>query len=102
MYQLSIIIFIILLIIGIRKLHRESPEKRRSVLIRYGLYSLVFIIVLLVISGRVHWIVAGIAGLLPLLSKLIAVFIRVFPFIHRTRKHNTKRTTTQKSTIDLA
>lgn len=82
------IAFLLYLVHNIR---RQAPEKRPRLIIKYGLWIAAAAIFLLVIFGKVHWITAGVAAVLPLLYKLFSVALRAFPmmqFLNKARKEH--------------
>ena len=98
MLQLALIAFIILSIIMVRHIRQQPAEKRLPLTLRYGLYALVTIIIILVVTGRMHWIAAAIAATLPFIKGLIALGIRFFPFLSKWRKKQTEDQTSQTHT----
>mgnify|MGYP003145057117 CR=1 FL=1 len=64
---------------------RQPPELRRKALLRGGFYALLGIILLLVVTGRVHWLLAA---ALPLLKLLFGLALRAWPFLQALRRKN--------------
>ena len=58
-----------------------SPEERRSFLWRSGFWVVLGLSVVLVASGRMHWLGAGIAALIPLTKTLFTLGLRALPFL---------------------
>jgi hypothetical protein len=83
MYQLLIILFIVVIVIAIRRIRREPANKQSKLLLRYALYGVAIIAIILVISGRLHWVAAVITGLLPFLQRILPLALRVLPFIKK-------------------
>mgnify|MGYP003633617586 CR=1 FL=1 len=67
---------------------RQPPELRRKALIRGGFYALLGIILLLVVTGRVHWLLAAATAALPLLKLLFGLALRAWPFLQALRRKN--------------
>lgn len=78
---------ILLLALGIlayvawRHLQQLPAEKRRNLLLRGGFVALLGTVLLLVASGRAHWIVAAAAASLPLLKGLFSLLLRSMPLL---------------------
>lgn len=90
--------FIIILIVGFRcwaALKKHSAKERKKLAIKSTIYVLITIIILLAISGRISWIVAAGAALIPIV-KIIFIFIwKSLPLIQvwmRTRGARGNRT----------
>lgn len=80
MYQLIIILFIVLVVLGIRHISRQPEDIRPSLRLRYGLYALLGLAVLLVFSGRLHWVAGAIAATLPIIQRFFPLLLRALPF----------------------
>ena len=115
MYQLLIILFIILAIIGIRHIGKQPEHIRPSLRLRYGLYALLGLAILLVFSGKLHWVAGAIAAVLPIIQRVFPLLLRALPFLktqkgeatqHHTKdgtKDNTKnKPSNVTSTMDLS
>ena len=76
---------ITVLVAVIRHIRRQPAEQRPRAAIKYGLYLLAGLLLLLVVTGRVHWIAAAVAALLPLVQKVLSVGLRFLPFISQWR-----------------
>tara|TARA_R110000787_G_scaffold44020_2_gene107797 strand:- start:2933 stop:3421 length:489 start_codon:yes stop_codon:yes gene_type:complete len=85
---------ILLLAVGLvgyllwKQYQRQPPELRRKALIRGGFYALLGIILLLVVTGRVHWLLAAATAALPLLKLLFGLALRAWPFLQTLRRKN--------------
>lgn len=64
---------------GLAYIRRLPPEKRRKLLWRCALWGGGLLLILMVATGRVHWIFALIGALLPLAKTLLAVGLQLFP-----------------------
>lgn len=102
MYQLLIILFIVLLFLAIRHIQQQPPEKRTALRWRYGLYALLGLAVLLVISGRLHWVAGAIAAIFPLIQRFFPLIARALPFLKGrvTPSTNQSPPTTHSATMD--
>jgi hypothetical protein len=58
-----------------------SPEERRSFLWRSAFWAVLGLSIMLVGSGRMHWIGAGIAALIPLTKTAFRLGLRALPFL---------------------
>lgn len=86
MTQLLVIIVLVLFFLGIRNIRRQPPKKRSKILFRYGLYAALIICVLLVATGRLHWLAAAIAAAFTLVQRLFPLLIRILPFLSSLRR----------------
>lgn len=64
-----------------KKLKTLSPQQRRAKIWQTLFFSLFFITLFLVLTGRAHWLSAAIAGLLPALKSLLGVALRAAPIL---------------------
>jgi DnaJ-domain-containing protein 1 len=83
MYQLLLILFIVLIVIAIRRIRREPADNQSKLLLRYALYGIAIAAIILAVSGRLHWVAAVITGLLPFLQRILPLALRVLPFIKK-------------------
>ncbi|MGH1485465.1 MAG: hypothetical protein ACRBCI_04540 [Cellvibrionaceae bacterium] len=94
---LLVVIAIAGLFYFIRYIKQQPAEKRPKIFLKYGLYLLAFVLIILVVTGKLHWLAAGIAALLPIAQKLFFLALRVMPFLQNWRKkkqsHNAKQPT---------
>jgi hypothetical protein len=78
---------ILLLAIGLagwiiyQRIKAMPPRNRKPAYIKLGLGILVVIVVIGVVTGRMHWLGAAITGLLVGASRLLPVLIRLFPVL---------------------
>jgi hypothetical protein len=83
-----IALLIILGIVYLVKYIRKQPkEMRPRLLLKYGLYALAIVLILLVLTGRVHWVAAAIGALLPILQRLLFLGMRFMPFLKFWQSH---------------
>ncbi len=80
---LAAIIF--LLLSTISYLRKLPPEKRRSVLLQYGLYLVALLAILLVLTGRLHWIGAVVAALFAVIKTLGPRLLVLLPMLSKLR-----------------
>ncbi len=83
MYQLLLIVAIVLLIIAIRRINRQPAKDRPKLILRYGLYIVGALSIILVLTGRLHWIAGAITALFPIAQRLIPIALRLLPFIKK-------------------
>lgn len=62
-------------------LKATPPEQRRKLLFRYSLLLIAGVAVVLALTGRLHWIGAVFAVLLPLVQKLAVIAYRFLPVV---------------------
>jgi len=83
MYQLLIIVFITLIFLAIRYIRQQPAEMQSGLRWRFGLYALLGLAVLLVMSGKLHWVAGAIAAAFPLILRFSPLFMRGVPFLKR-------------------
>ena len=89
MYPIITVVIISVVIIAlVRFLRRQPPSVRRSLLIQYGCYGIIGLTILLAVTGRIHWLGAAIAAVIPAISKLAVWGWRLLPFFQQWRNHN--------------
>jgi len=73
---------------GIGYLRSQPPLARRKLIARYALYVLALALIGLALSGRLHWLGAVIAALLPFLQRLLQLALKAWPLLRFwKRKH---------------
>lgn len=63
------------------QLAKEDPAERRRGLIQAALLLAFVVIVLLTVTGRLHWIGAVIAASIPVVKYLLSIALRLLPFL---------------------
>lgn len=85
---------ILLLAIGLagwiiyQRIKAMPPQNRKSAYIKLGLGMLVVVVVIGVVTGRMHWLGAAITGLLVGASRLLPVLVRLFPALQWFRQQS--------------
>ncbi|MGQ9425284.1 hypothetical protein ACXYTJ_05900 [Gilvimarinus sp. F26214L] len=80
------IIVIIALVYAFNRFRQKTPGDRKQLLFKAMVYLTVGAVLLLIVTGRVHWITALFAGLVPFLSRLLPLAIRLLPFVSQLQK----------------
>ncbi|HEY8568839.1 molecular chaperone DnaJ [Microbulbifer sp.] len=84
--------------LAIQKFKYSPPEQRRKLIFQWVLIALALGAVLLAVTGRLHWVGAAIAVVLPLLNRLWRTFGRHLPWIAPLiAKHAQARAEKQKA-----
>ena len=68
---------------------RLEPEQRRAFLWRSAFWSVLGISVILVATGRMHWLGAGLAALIPISKGLFAFGLRALPVLRLLSRFKT-------------
>jgi len=79
--SLLVIIAIVALIYFLKYFRRIPAKDKPKAAIKYGLYIAAIVVIGLVITGKLHWVAAGIAGLLPIAQRLFYTGTRFMPFL---------------------
>ncbi|KEA65719.1 DnaJ domain protein [Marinobacterium lacunae] len=64
-------------------LRRQPPQERTRAGLKLALLLILLGLLFLAITGRLHWLGALVALLLPLVQRLLPLLMRVLPWIHR-------------------
>lgn len=99
MFQLLLIAFIIAIFLTVKYIRKQPAEKHRSLFIQYGLYGLAILFIILVITGRIHWIAGAIAAVLPIAQRFIGLAIRAMPFLQKAQQAYSQHNDQQKNNI---
>ncbi|WP_233998984.1 molecular chaperone DnaJ [Microbulbifer pacificus] len=67
--------------LAIQKFKYTPPKQRRKLIVQWVLIALALAAVLLAITGRLHWVGAAIAVVLPIISQAWRMFGRHLPWI---------------------
>ena len=67
---------------GLRWFMRTPPEKAARMLRQGALYGGIALLVLLAVSGRLHWLFAALAAAVPLVQRAFGL-LRLFPMLRR-------------------
>lgn len=76
------------IVVFVRRANTKPPAERRKYYLTLGLSVMAGALILLALTGRVHWIGALIGALLPFVRQSLPMLIRLIPFIHHQRKAN--------------
>jgi len=82
--RLILLIAFLLAVFTIIKLIRNTPEENKKGLYwKLGLSGLAIVLILLAVTGRIHWIGAMIGALIPLVRRSLPFLIRMFPLFQQ-------------------
>lgn len=99
------LIFAILVIIALSYLYgrfrRQSAERRKKISFKALVYLVSGVLLLLVATGRVHWITAIFAALAPFITRLIPLALRLLPFLRHWQKQGAQRPILQTAYLRL-
>lgn len=85
--RLILLIAFLIAAVTIIQMFRKTPaSKLKGLYWKFGLSAIAIMLVLLAVTGRIHWIGAAIGALLPFIRQLIPVLIRYFPIIQQLRR----------------
>ena len=66
------------------------PHKQRSGYIKFLLGLMIALVVVLTLTGRMHWVGAAITGAFVFLRQILPCVIRALPFLNKLRERNTQ------------
>ena len=82
--RLIVLIALIVAVVIIMKLIRNTPEeKKKNLYWKLGLSGLAIVLILLAVTGRIHWIGAMIGALIPIVRRSMPLLIRMFPLFQQ-------------------
>lgn len=100
--SILLIIVVIAIILVIRQVNRQPVENKKKTLLKYGLYATAAILILLVATGRAHWLAAAIGALLPFVQKVAALAFRFLPFLNGLRQKQQSQHSPTPIDVDVA
>ena len=76
-------ILLILLVVGAfwgyRRIARLGPKERRKILLRSVIGALILMLIMMAVTGRMHWIFAIIGALIPFMRGLLGIGLQFLP-----------------------
>lgn len=72
---------VVVLYLLFNRARSAPPHKRRGEYIKLGLVIAAVVVVILTLTGRMHWVGAALAGLLVAVRQLLPTLIRLFPML---------------------
>src|SRR5690554_1016843 len=97
MFQsLILILLLIALFWGIAKFKKMPPAAARKLLVRSGIGALVLVLIMMAITGRMHWLFALIGALIPFTRGLLGIGVQLLPFWLKRRQGPQDSTQTQQ------
>ncbi|MFV0276804.1 MAG: hypothetical protein ACK5HY_06425, partial [Parahaliea sp.] len=79
----------------------QPPHKRRAAYTRMGVIVAVAVVILLTLTGHMHWVGAALTGLLVMARQLLPTLVRLFPALAHLRARNAQAGP-QQSTVETA
>lgn len=79
------ILVLIALSYAFNRFRQQAPAQRKKLGLKFALYLVAGTLLLLIAMGRLHWITAIFAGIIPFISRLIPLAIRLLPFLGQLR-----------------
>ena len=100
---LVIAILVTLAVIAWGKFQKLPPDQKRKNLWRLGSGVFIGILVLLVVTGRMHWLGAALGALLPFARGAFNIIVQLMPYWLKRKQSQTNETTKPPlSTIEEA
>lgn len=97
---------ILLLAIGLiiyivyQRIKALPPQQRRTAYLKTGGVSLLLVVVVLTVMGRMHWVGAAITGLVVAVSRLAPSLMRLFPMLQWLQRQKPGQASNQQSTVE--
>jgi len=89
---LLIIAFIAVVWSIIKQLKSSEGEARKKLLLKYGLAVAAIVLILLALTGRIHWIGAIIGALIPIARHAFPLLLKVLPFLRHAKQQTNTNT----------
>ena len=80
-YILILLALFTIIFLIIKKIRSLPPSELRGYLVKLTLISASIILLLLTITGRIHWLGAALAGLLTILRFMLPIIVKSLPFV---------------------
>jgi len=84
--SILLVLFVISLVAAIRYINRQAPKDKKKTMLKVGLYTAAAVLILLVATGRAHWLAAAFGALLPFVQKVSGLAFRFLPFLNGLRQ----------------
>lgn len=85
--RLVLLIAFLIAAVTIIQLFRKTPASQlKGLYWKFGLSAIAIVLVLLALTGRIHWIGAAIGAALPFIRQAIPQLIRYFPLFQQLRR----------------
>ncbi|MDQ2075652.1 molecular chaperone DnaJ [Marinimicrobium sp. ABcell2] len=72
--------------IWLAKLRKLPPEIQRKQLLKYGGWALLGVLIFMALTGRLHWLVAVLGAMVPVVKFLLAIGLQMFPLWRQRRQ----------------
>lgn len=80
--RLILLIIFVIVIISVLQLLKKTPQSQlKNMYLKIGLGALALALILLAVTGRIHWIGAAIGALIPIVRRSLPLLIRFFPML---------------------
>lgn len=83
-----------------QRARNQAPHKRRAEYIKLGLVVAVALVIVLTVTGRMHWVGAALTGLLVIGRQLLPLLLRYFPALASLKSNRSQGA--QQSTVESA
>lgn len=99
MFRLLLPILLIIFFIWAVKYARQLPKaKKRRFWFKLGAITVIAVAIILLVSGRMHWLGAMAIAAVPLLGRAAGIALRAWPFLQLYKNHKSKQEQTNSST----
>lgn len=96
--SILLVLVVIASVVAIRHINRQPVENKKKTVLKIGLYATAVILILLVATGRAHWLAAAVGALLPFVQRVAGLAFRFLPFLNGLRQ---KQQHTQANTSSM-
>ena len=89
--RLILLIVFLTVVVSILQLLKKTPKSQlKSLYWKIGFGTLAVVLILLALTGRIHWIGAAIGALIPIVRRSLPLLIRFFPMIQHYFRNTSK------------
>lgn len=78
---IPLILLVFVVIYSIRYIRRQPPAIRKKLTLKAIFVGVGITLVVLMLTGKLHWVGVAVAALIPLLGKVISIALRAMPFL---------------------
>lgn len=98
---LPILLLIALVFFGFNWLKKQPPGKKRRAVLQVLFVVLMALLIFLVVTGRIHWVGAALAALIPLAKFGLSFAAQILHFLkHRASQQNSRSTMSEEEAAD--
>jgi hypothetical protein len=91
-HPLGLVLLGAIAIAGLLWIQSKPRKQRRQAYIRFATVMAMVMLIYLAVTGRLHWLGAVVAALLPFLRRILPLILRALPFLNHLRRQRSSST----------